>query len=95
MTPHRQKAQEIFDKFNQIVMFNLYLIVDVKTKLSQKEIKNYVKCQAVIAVQEMIDEYNRYQDLNTRLVLCGTEQCDSVVDRLIFWNEVKNEIGKL
>lgn len=78
MTPHRQKAQEIFDKFNQIVMFNLYLIVDVKTKLSQKEIKNYVKCQAVIAVQEMIDEY-----------------ATTDADKAIFWNEVKNEIGKL
>jgi hypothetical protein len=82
MTPERQKALEIFDKYNQIAMFNLYLIVDAKTKLEKKEIKNYVKSQAVIGVQQMIDEYN-------------TQDVAIVADRLIFLNNVKNEIGRL
>jgi len=81
MIPAKEKAQELVDKFK--------LSTGANTKINI-----YVAKQcALISVEQIIDEYQSISDLDSTLVVNG--QVMSIVNKIIYWNEVKQEIEKL
>jgi len=48
---------------------------------------------ALILVEQIIDEYQSISDLESTLVV--NQQVMSIVDKIVYWNEVKQEIEKL
>jgi len=81
MIPAREKAQELVDKFK--------LSTGANTKINI-----YVAKQcAAYAVGTILDEYQSISDLESTLVVSG--QVMSIVDKIVYWNEVKQEIEKL
>ena len=51
-----------------------------------------IRC-ALISVEQIIDEYQSISDLESILVVNG--QVMSIVDKIVYWNEVKQEIELL
>ena len=83
MIPAKEKAKELFDKYVDYVrMYN-----DDTPRLDMQK-----QC-ALIAVKEMLVEYQSMSDLESILVVEG--QVLSVIDKLVYWMEVKQEINKL
>lgn len=81
MIPAKEKAIELVDKFK--------LNTGANTKINI-----YVAKQcALISVEQIIDEYQSISDLDSTLVVNG--QVMSIVDKIVYWNEVKSEIEKL
>ena len=72
----KEKAEELLDKFMNSDNM-IFLIEGAK------------EC-ALIAVDELIKEYKSMSDLES-ILLMGT-QTYSVVDKVIYWQEVKREI---
>ena len=48
---------------------------------------------ALISVEQIIDEYQSISDLDSTLVVGG--QVMSIVDKIVYWEEVEREIIKL
>ena len=48
---------------------------------------------ALISVEQIIDEYQSISDLESTLVVNG--QVMSIVDKIVYWNEVKQQIQNL
>jgi hypothetical protein len=80
MTP-KEKAKELVDK-----MYDSMDIQDGNLWQSTKQ------C-ALIAVEQIIDEYQSISDLESTLVV--NQQVMSIVDKIVYWNEVKQEIEQL
>jgi len=82
---HKEKAQELVDKFK----FDCRIEYECRP-LSVNQI---AKQCALIAVGEIIDEWNKTSDLKS--VLYITDNLVTVVDRICYWQEIKREIKKL
>jgi hypothetical protein len=80
MTP-KEKAIELVDK-----MYDSMDIQDGNLWQSTKQ------C-ALVSVEQIIDEYQSISDLESTLVVNG--QVMSIVDKIIYWQEVKQEIKLL
>jgi len=80
MTP-REKAIELVDK--------MYDSVDIQDGNLWQSTK---QC-ALVSVEQIIDEYQSISDLESTLVVNG--QVMSIVDKIIYWQEVKQEIKLL
>ncbi len=48
---------------------------------------------ALNSVEQIIDEYQSISDLESTLVVSG--QVMSIVDKIVYWNEVKQQIQNL
>ena len=83
MTP-KEKAKELVDKYKKQL--------DTATPTLYRPIYQAKQC-ALIAVEEMLGEYQSMSDLESTLVVEG--QVLSVIDKLVHWMEVKQEINKL
>jgi hypothetical protein len=81
MTP-KEKAQELFNNF----------LPYVEAMSSRQQEDNAKEC-ALIAVDEMICEYQLMSDTESVLVI--NNEVVFVVNQLIYWREVKTEIKKL
>ena len=80
MTP-KEKAKELIDK--------IYDVIDIQDGNLWQSTK---QC-ALISVEQIIDEYQSISDLESTLVVNG--QVMSIVDKIIYWEEVEREIIKL
>jgi hypothetical protein len=80
MTP-KEKAKELVDKF---------WYVEPEESCDGMEYQMAQQC-ALIAVEEMLGEYQSMSDLESTLVVEG--QVLSVIDKLVYWMEVKQEIN--
>jgi hypothetical protein len=59
-------------------------------------VKGYeAKLCALITVDEMINEYEKYTDVNSRLNPVFTDDLVSVIEMTEYWKDVKNELLKL
>ena len=83
MKPHA-KAIDLFNKYYSYLKANL---------MYDEEAREDAKQCALIAVEEMLGEYQSMSDLESTLVVEG--QVLSVIDKLVHWMEVKQEIEKL
>jgi len=81
MIPAKERAIELVDKFK--------LSTGANTKINIYVAK---KC-ALISVGTILDEYQSISDLESTLVVSG--QVMSIVDKIVYWNEVKQQIQKL
>ena len=88
MTP-REKAEELFEKIG--LELGIGLTVDHNT--TAKEIVKTEKKLALICVDEILLELQSYSDRRSDIFI--NDKYVSVVERLIYWNEVKTEIEKL
>ena len=77
MTP-KEKAGELYFKYHNLWINGNSIMAK--------------KC-ALIAVEEMLGEYQSMSDLESTLVVEG--QVLYVIDKLVYWMEVKQEINKL
>ena len=75
MTP-KEKARELYFKYHNLWINGNSIIA---------------KQCALIAVDEMLVEYQSMSDLESTLVVEG--QVFSVIDKLVYWQEVKEEIN--
>ena len=80
MTP-KEKAKELVDK--------MYDSVDIQDGNLWESAK---QC-ALVSVEQILDEYQSISDLESTLVVNG--QVMSIVDKIVYWNEVKQEIELL
>jgi len=82
MIPAKEKANELVVKF-------------IKHSRAEKDIKpiQSAKQCALILVEQIIDEYQSISDLESTLVING--QVMSIVDKIVYWNEVKQQIQNL
>jgi hypothetical protein len=77
----KDRAIELVDKFK--------LSTGANTKINI-----YVAKQcALISVEQIIDEYQSISDLESTLVVGG--QVMSIVDKIVYWEQVEREIIKL
>ena len=83
MTP-QAKAIDLFNDYYSYLKANL---------IYDEEAREDAKQCALIAVEEMLGEYQSMSDLESTLVVEG--QVLSVIDKLVHWMEVKQEIEKL
>jgi hypothetical protein len=83
MTP-KAKAIDLFNDYYSYLKANL---------IYDEEAREDAKQCALIAVEEMLGEYQSMSDLESTLVVEG--QVLSVIDKLVHWMEVKQEINKL
>jgi hypothetical protein len=81
MTP-KEKAIELMDKYWE-------LDVDDKAPVFTEKCK---QC-ALIAVEQMLSEYQSMSDLESKIVI--NNEVKFVVHQLVYWMEVKQEIEKL
>jgi len=81
MIPAKEKAIELVNKFK--------LSTGANTKINIYVAK---KC-AAYTVGTILDEYQSISDLDSTLVVGG--QVMSIVDKIIYWEEVKQQIEKL
>ena len=85
MTP-KEKAKELYSK--------MYRETPVRAIIAQiEEDKECAKQCALRAVDEIINEYQSMSDLETVLII--NNEITFVIDKLQFYQEVKNEIDKL
>jgi hypothetical protein len=82
MIPAKEKARELVDKYAKVYYDLEYDYNDDRDK----------QC-TLISVEQIIDEYQSISDLESTLVVNG--QVMSIVDKIVYWNEVKSEIDKL
>jgi len=82
MIPAKEKANELVVKF-------------IKHSRAEKDIKpiQSAKQCVLISVEQIIDEYQSISDLESTLVVNG--QAMSIVDKIVYWEEVEREIIKL
>jgi|688.fasta_scaffold1774573_2 hypothetical protein len=103
MTP-KEKAEELVDNFYQLAENIQWTNDDEKKEKSEKfndELGNDVlifwnelaKQSALIAVDEMLSEYQSMSDVESVLVI--NDEVTFVVHQLVYWMEVKQEIEKL
>ena len=85
MTP-KEKAKELVNKFS-----SGYPII-CKMNTRNMYISEAKQC-ALLAVEEMLGEYQSMSDLESILVI--NNKPTFVVHQLVYWMEVKQEIGKL
>jgi hypothetical protein len=69
-----------------------YLIVNYQLNIKSLSYEQAKKC-AAYAVGTILDEYQSISDLESTLVVNG--QVMSIVDKIVYWNEVKQQIQKL
>ena len=69
-----------------------YLIVNYQLNIKSLSYEQAKKC-AAYAVGTILDEYQSISDLDSTLVVGG--QVMSIVDKIVYWNEVKQQIQKL
>lgn len=85
MIPAKEKAQQLVNNF-------LLYSDDGDLKNRYWKIRNAKKC-AAYAVGTILDEYQSISDLESTLVVGG--QVMSIVDKIVYWEEVEREIKKL
>lgn len=88
MTP-KEKAKELVHSFYYALPNN------GSTEGINSTTRRYqegIRC-ALISVEQILDEYQSISDLESTLVVNG--QVMSIVDKIVYWNEVKQEIIKL
>jgi hypothetical protein len=83
MIPAKEKAKELVSK---------YVHLAKQSTGANGTIYNSKKC-AAYAVGTILDEYQPISDLESTLVVNG--EVMSIVDKIVYWNEVKREIIKL
>jgi len=83
MTPAKEKAIQLVNSFNELGR-------DFTRGVSMKE---FSKQCALIAVEEILSEYQSMSDLESTLVI--NNKPTFVVHQLVYWMEVKQEIKKL
>jgi len=89
MIPAKEKARELVHSFYYALPNN------GSTEGINSTTRRYqegIRC-ALISVEQIIDEYQSISDLESTLVVSG--QVMSIVDKIVYWNEVKQEIEKL
>lgn len=85
MKTPKEKAQELVSSFMSIKNIKLsdYSVIYLPA----------AKQCALIAVEEMLGEYQSMSDLESKIVI--NDEVKFVVHQLIYWMEVKQEIEKL
>ena len=83
MSNSKEKARELFNKYADNFNFDD----------TYRGYKEQSKECALIAVSNMIDEYQSMSDLESKIVI--NDEVKFVVHQLIYWMEVKQEIEKL
>jgi len=87
MTP-KEKAIELIDKY-----INLYPSYIVMFQGDFDKAKKDIKQCALIAVNEILLEYQSMSDLESKIII--NDEVRFVVNQLQYWMEVKQEIEKL
>jgi hypothetical protein len=86
---HNQKAEALINSFYYALPNNGSTEgINSTTRRYQEAIR----C-ALIAVEQILDEYQSISDLESTLVVDG--QVMSIVDKIVYWEEVEREIKKL
>jgi hypothetical protein len=80
---HKEKAKELVDKY-----YHLFS-VELENTIDYREAK---QC-ALIAVEEMLGEYQSMSDLESKIVI--NDEVRFIVHQLQYWMLVKQEIEKL
>jgi len=89
MIPAKGKAREL------VLSFYYALPNNGSTEGINSTTRRYaegIRC-ALISVEQIIDEYQSISDLESTLVVGG--QVMSIVDKIVYWEEVEREIKKL
>lgn len=85
---HKEKALDLIHSFYYMLPNNgSQEGINSTTRRYQEA----VQC-ALIAVEQIIDEYQPISDLKSILVV--NEQVMSIVDKIVYWQQVKLEIQK-
>jgi hypothetical protein len=88
MTP-KEKAQELYDKY-----VGTEGRLHIQLKLTGfTEVKRKAKKHSLIAVEEMLGEYQSMSDLESKIVI--NDEVRFIVHQLQYWMEVKQNIEKL
>lgn len=87
MTP-KEKARELVDKY-----INLYPSYIVMFQGDIDKAQSDIKQCALIAVEEMLGEYQSMSDLESKIVI--NDEVRFIVHQLQYWMLVKQEIEKL
>jgi hypothetical protein len=89
MIPAKEKARDL------VLSFYYALPNNGSTEGINSTTRRYqegIRC-ALISVGTILDEYQSISDLESTLVVGG--QVMSIVDKIVYWNEVKSQIQKL
>jgi hypothetical protein len=89
MIPAKEKARDL------VLSFYYALPNNGSTEGINSTTRRYqegIRC-ALISIEQIIDEYQSISDLESTLVVNG--QVMSIVDKIVYWNEVEREIIKL
>jgi hypothetical protein len=84
MIPAKAKAKAIFKKYAKGKDEHGWFLT---------EFDSCSKLCALISVEQIIDEYQSISDLESTLVVGG--QVMSIVDKIVYWEQVEREIIKL
>ena len=86
MTP-KKDAENLINEYRMILM-------SADTECGNEILCTSIAKQcALITVEKMINEYQSMSDLESVLVV--NNEITFIVDKLKYWNEVKNQINKL